>query len=150
MSSSYSRGVSASSSPRDRDDAPRRVEEDRPVAQDAARVAGRLAGPPQERRDPRPHLADPERLGHVVVRAGLEGGDLVRLLAARGEDEDRGRGLAPDVADDGQAVAVREAEVEQDEVGPVGIPGAQPGTGVSRLLDVVVVRGAGSRRPRSG
>ena len=44
---------------------------------------------PEDRLDAREQLGDGERLGHVVVGAGVEPADLVRLLPARGQDDDR-------------------------------------------------------------
>ena len=49
-----------------------------------AGAARRMARP-----QPRQQLAHPERLGDVVVGAGVEGGDLLPLLADRREDHDR-------------------------------------------------------------
>ena len=45
--------------------------------------------PPQHRLDPRLQLARRERLGHVVVDPRLEAGDLVRLVGARRDHDDR-------------------------------------------------------------
>ena len=45
--------------------------------------------PAQHRADPGDQLARAERLGHIIVGAGLEAADPVALLAARGEHDDR-------------------------------------------------------------
>ena len=45
--------------------------------------------PPQHRLDPRLQLARGERLGDVVVDPGLEARDLVGLVGARGQHDDR-------------------------------------------------------------
>ena len=73
---------------------------------DAARPgsdpAASAAGPAARRRATREagvELVHPERLGHVVVRAVLQGLDLLALLVAAGQDDDRRRGLPPDLAD---------------------------------------------------
>ena len=64
-------------------------------------------------------LVHAERLGDVVVGAGVERGDLVALGAAGGEDDDRHGGPAPQAADDLDAAHSGEAEVEDDGVGMV-------------------------------
>ena len=67
--------------------------------------------------DPRDELAEAVRLDHVVVGAELEPDDAVDLLAAGGDDDDRdARALAQPPADL-EAVDVRQAQVEQDEIG---------------------------------
>ena len=72
---------------------------------------------PQERLDPAHQLAQPERLGQVVVGAELEADDLVDLVVARRQDEDRhlGAGRA-EAAEDLEAVHAGQADVEHDEV----------------------------------
>ena len=45
--------------------------------------------PAQHRADAGDQLARAERLGHIIVGAGLEAADPVALLAARGEHDDR-------------------------------------------------------------
>jgi hypothetical protein len=52
------------------------------------------------------------RLGHVVVRAAVEGGDLALVCALRGEHDDRDVGPLPDAAADVEAVDVGQSEVE--------------------------------------
>ncbi len=61
-------------------------------------------------------LAHTERLGHVVVGAGVECGDLVALGFARGEDHDRHVGPAPQARDHVEAGDVGQPEVEDDEI----------------------------------
>ena len=58
-----------------------------------------------------------ERLGDIVVGAGIEAGHLVRPAVARGEHQDRGglAFLAPAV-EHGQPVDLRQAEIEDDRV----------------------------------
>ena len=65
----------------------------------------------------RQQLAGAERLGHVVVGAGVERGDLVALLAARRQHDDRHRAPLAQPPDDLQAVHVGQAEVEDHDVG---------------------------------
>ena len=101
---------------------------------------------PQQRLDPAHQLAQPERLGQVVVGAELEADDLVDLVVARGEDEDRhlGPGRA-DAAEDLEAVDPGQPDVEDDEVGRlVGrdvealLAGAGDGDLVAFLLEGVL------------
>ncbi len=70
-------------------------------------------------RDPqaREQLAHPERLGEVIVGAGVERRDLVALLAAGGEHDDRHVAPLPQPPDHLQAVEIGQAQVEDDEVG---------------------------------
>ncbi len=60
-------------------------------------------------------LARVERLREVVVGADLEPDDLVDVLVARGQHQDRDVGALADPAADLHAVDVREHEVEHDE-----------------------------------
>ena len=85
-------------------------------------------------------LGHPERLRHVVVRTTLERLDLGRLLAAGRQDHDRRRRLVADPADDDQPVAIGQAEVEQDEVGPSRLPAPERLGGGARLDHLVVVK----------
>jgi hypothetical protein len=72
------------------------------------------------------------------------------LEAPRAQDEDRRRRLAPDATYERRAVAVGQAEVEQDEVGPVGVPRAERLGDGSGLRDAVAVAAevAADRGPR--
>ena len=89
------------------------------------RVGSWPRGTPQQRPDPRVQLAHAEGLRHVVIGAALEGGDLVLLLRPGGEDEDRRRRLASQPPDDGHAVEIGQAKVEEHQVGPARLPGGQ-------------------------
>ena len=61
--------------------------------------------PPQERLDPAHQLAQPERLGQVVIGTQLEADHLVDLVVAGGQDEDRHLGPGrPQAAEDLEAV----------------------------------------------
>ncbi len=75
-------------------------------------------GAAQERLDPAQELAQPERLGQVVVGAELEADDLVDLVVAGGQHEDRhlgaGRADAPKRL---EPIDAGQAHVEHDEVG---------------------------------
>ena len=75
----------------------------------------------QQRADAGEQLGEPERLGDVVVGAGVEPDDEVDLVGARGEHEDRGgQAVVADRTRDVEAVHVRQTEVEDDEVGRRG------------------------------
>ena len=84
-------------------------------------------------------LVHAERLGDVVVGAGVEGVDLVDAVGATGQHQDRHVGPAPESGDHLGAVHVREAEVEDDHVRRVGR---------GRLERLAAVGGAVA--PRSG
>ena len=87
---------------------------DHPAADGVGQVA---VGAPQQRLDPAHQLAQPERLGQVVVGAELEADDLVDLVVAGGQDEDRRlRPGRAQPAEDLEAVHARQAHVEDDEV----------------------------------
>ena len=61
-------------------------------------------------------LADRERLRHVVVGTDLEPDDLVHLGVLCGQQDDRHRAAAADVATDVEAAAPRHHDVEDQEV----------------------------------
>ena len=84
----------------------------------AALGVGEVAvGPPQERLDPAHQLAQPERLGQVVVGAELQADDLVDLVVAGREHQDRRLGAGgAEAAQDLEAVDAGQPDVEDDEV----------------------------------
>ena len=63
-----------------------------------------------------PELADRERLRDVVVRAELEPDDLVELVVAGGEHDDRHLALGAQALADLEPVELRQHQVEHDEV----------------------------------
>ena len=72
-------------------------------------------------------LAQAERLGDVVVGAGIEAADGVSLAVNRGQHDDRGRDLGPAHLPAQLApVAVRQADVQQDDVELPGLGLLQP------------------------
>ena len=84
----------------------------------AGRVGEVAVGASQQGLDPAHELAQRERLGDVVVGAELEAHDLVELVAAGGQEQDRR--LGPDGAQPAEhleAVDPGQADVEEDEVG---------------------------------
>jgi hypothetical protein len=66
--------------------------------------------------DPRHELAGAERLAHVIVGTGVEGRDLVVLLAPGREHDDGDSAPLPQATDDLEPVHVRQAEVDDDDV----------------------------------
>ena len=66
--------------------------------------------------DARKQLLRAEGLGQIIVRACVEGFDLVALVAAGGDDQNGDLRPFPDVSQDRHAVHIRQAEVENDDV----------------------------------
>ncbi len=76
-----------------------------------------VRGTAQQGTDPRQQLGVVERLDQVVVGAAVEAGHAVVDAAAGRDDQDRGRdALGAQPADGGQAVAVRQAEIDDQQV----------------------------------
>ena len=88
---------------------------------------------PERHAQPGEQLADAERLGNVVVGPGVERRDLVRLLAARREHDDRDRRPGAQPLDHLEPVEVGQAEVQDDHVGLARLSLAEPVRGRSRL-----------------
>ncbi len=86
-----------------------------PEAQDRV-PGGSPHGVPQRRAYARKQLADAERLGHVVVGAGVECFDLCAFLDAGGQHDDRHRGPRANAADHLDAVDVRQPQVDNGEI----------------------------------
>lgn len=61
-------------------------------------------------------FAHAERLGEVVVGPGVQRADLVRVLAADRQDQDRCLGPLAKAPGDLDAVLVRQAEIEDDQI----------------------------------
>jgi hypothetical protein len=72
---------------------------------------------PQRHPQPGHQLAHTERFCQVVVGTGLQRGDLVALPVAHRQHDDWDARPLPDLAREGQAIPVRETEVENDHVG---------------------------------
>ena len=85
--------------------------------------------------DPRDELARAERLGDVVVAADLEAEHAVDLVVARRQEQDRNVGGLSDFAADIQPVEFRHADIEHDQIGPVGGKAGQCFLAVARLED---------------
>ena len=82
------------------------------LALDLAPLRG---GAPEDRLHAGDELARVERLGQVVVGADLEADDLVDVLVAGGQHQDRNVGALADPAADLDPVDVGEHQVEDDQ-----------------------------------
>ena len=92
---------------------------------------------PEQRPDPGEQFGQAERLGHVVVGAGVESDHGVDLVGAGGQHQDReGVAVGAQPAADLQAVHAGQAQVENDQVdaaltGQQGARGRRPGRSTS-------------------
>ena len=110
----------------------------------------RDAGAAGERLHARHELGHPERLGEVVVRAERQGGDLVVLVAARADGQDRRhQALVACAFDEAPAVEARQHQVDDAHVRPLEAQLAQALGAVVRPFDVES-RGAQMRPHRPG
>ena len=90
-------------------------------------------GAADQRPHPRQHLLDMERLGDVVVGAGVDAGHLVAPAVAGGQDQHRHlAAVAPPALDDADAVHLRQADVEHDRVVGLGVAEEMPFLAVDR------------------
>ena len=83
---------------------------------------GLPGGAADQRPQARDHLLHMERLGDVIIGPGIEAGDLLVPLVAGGENEN-GR-IAPVIApaaQHGDAVDLRQAEIEDDGIVRLGV-----------------------------
>ena len=87
----------------------------------------------QGRAHPRQEVRDAERLGDVVVGTLVQRRHLAALVVAAGEHQDRGIGQALELRQQRHAVAVGQAQVEQDDLGAVVPDGAMGGLGIGRF-----------------
>src|SRR5947209_7479512 len=89
-------------------------------------------GPP-----PRQQLVGAERLGDVVVGAGVERANLLALVAHGGEDQDRQPAPSPDLIAYLDALPIREHQVQHQRVGWSGCEQCQRLALALRCLDRV-------------
>ena len=77
---------------------------------------------PDQGAQPRQHLLDAERLGHVVVGAGIEARDLLRPGIARGQDQHR-HIAAPGApsGEHGHAVDFRQPQIQHHRIVGLGV-----------------------------
>ena len=112
------------------DDAARQIDPRFAEFDDRARLVAAAALPAQQRTRTGAQFADAKGFGQVVVGPDVERLDLVLLVRACREDEDRHVRPSAQVADEVDAVAVGQAEIEHDQIGLVGAGFEQPvGTG---------------------
>lgn len=90
---------------------------------------------PQQHPDASEEFSDGERFRQIVVGPRIKRRDLLFFLVADREDEDRGRPLRPEMPRDLDAVAIRQTEVEDDDIRMNGGGRRQGGTGASRFED---------------
>src|SRR5690348_8894231 len=95
---------------------PFRGQVDDQVADPHLRLLSVGGDPAADRPDPGQQFVHREGLGHVVVRARVQGLHLVRAIRAAGQHDDRRAGPAAQPGDDFHAVQVGQAEVEDDHV----------------------------------
>jgi hypothetical protein len=98
-------------------------------------------GPPHRGAQPGQQLVHAERLGHVIVRARIQRGHLLALLAPRRQHDDRGGRPAAHAPDHVGAVHVRQAEVQDEHVRALAGHGGQPRGAVGGRADLVLARG---------
>ncbi len=84
------------------------------------RAAADVDRPAQQRAQPGQQFVGAERLGDVVVRAGVERSDLLALVAHGRQDQDRQPAPAPHLLADLDSAPVGEDEVEHERVGRAG------------------------------
>ncbi len=94
---------------------------------------------PEKRADATSELADRERLRDVVVRAELETEDLVELVVAGGQHDDRDGALRAQAPADLEPVHSRQHDVEDDEVDVLLAKAAERLVPIPRLDDAVPI-----------
>ncbi len=106
---------------------------------------GMAGGAAQQRADARQHLFEVERLGDIVVGAGVEALHLVAPAVARGEDQDRHRAaVAAPRLQHRDAVHLGQADVEHHGVIGLAVAEEVPLLAVERAIDDI----AGIRQRR--
>ena len=101
-------------------------------------VAGVACRAPEQGAQARQHLLHVERLGDIIVGAGVHAGDLVAPPLARGEDQHRHLAfVAPPLLEHAQAVLLGQAEIEHDGVVGLGVAEKMPLLAVEGGVDGV-------------
>src|SRR5262249_24876440 len=93
-----------------------RIEREVADADDVGRRPGSTGGAAYDGADSGQELARGEWLGYIVVRPELEPHHAIRLLAARGDHDDRHARRRPQLATHVETVPVGQRQVEQDDV----------------------------------
>lgn len=95
---------------------------------------------------------DPERLGHIVVGAEIEGADLAALVGAAGQHDDRQCRAAPaQLPDDFEAVDVRQGQIEDEDVDRALAKGSEGAPAVLAFgYQVTLGREAGAEEAADG
>ena len=103
--------------------------------------------PAQQRADPRQNLFEVERLGYVIVGTGIETAHLVAPAVAGGEQQDGHgpSGAAPGLQH-GNAVHLRQADIENDRVVGLGLAQIMPLFAVERPVDDIAGVRQGGRK----
>jgi hypothetical protein len=101
--------------------------------------AGELR-PPQRRPHARQQLHRTERLGQVVIRSGIQAGNLVLLGLARGQHDDRDCGELTDPPADITAVHTRHHDVKQQQIQLLSLSHAQRVRAIHRRQHPVAVQ----------
>ena len=89
----------------------------------------------------REQLADAEGLGQVIVCACVQRSDLVLLVLADREDNDRDLGPLAQLPGDRNPVRVRQADVENDQIGPILDHSGNRSAAVLRFEHQVIMSG---------
>ena len=91
---------------------------------------------PEQRAQARQHLLHVERLGDIIVGAGIHAGNLVAPPLARREDQHRHLAfVAPPLLEHAQAVFLGQAEIEHDGVVGLGVAEEMPLLAVEGRVD---------------
>ncbi len=89
------------------------------VAQPDLRQVAVGVRPPADSAHPGKQLVHRERLGDVIVGAGVQRLDLVGAVGAAGQHDDRRVGPPPQALNDLHAIQVRQAEIQDHQVGGI-------------------------------
>ena len=139
--------VNLTGTPCDRHLCAARIERQRSAADFSGELSAGTANQPAQARD---HFLHPERLRHVVVGAAVDSLNLLMPAATRGQDENRkpDARLAP-AAQNGEAIHLRQTEIEDRGVVVLGLPQEFGALAVLRAVDDVAGVGQGrSQLPR--
>ena len=83
----------------------------------------------------REEFGGPERLGQIVIRAGVEAGDAVVLRGACGEHDDGDAAALPHKAEKLKAVKVGKHDVQKDQIVSAGERAGEALAAVVRRLE---------------